>query len=195
MSMPLLVIITGPACTGKTSLGRQLSEATGLPFFYKDGFKEMMYDVIIERNGIEGITLDVTRMLGGMSIRCLNIVMSELLGKRQSLIIEANFDSRLYTPFLAELQEQLPFEVVQVQLKCDGEVLLVRFIERERSDRHPGHQGLTHLESLKPVLLRGAQEPLMVGGELFVYDTTDFSTVDYADLFACVMAKLPLRSS
>jgi hypothetical protein len=38
---------------------------------------------------------------------------------------------------------------------------------------------LTYLETLKPVLLRGEQEPLAVPGELFVYDTTDIANVDY----------------
>jgi shikimate kinase len=68
MHIPLLVIITGPACTGKTSLGRRLAEESGLPCFYKDGYKEMMYDVIMEQQGIEAITLELTKMHGRIGI-------------------------------------------------------------------------------------------------------------------------------
>src|SRR5262245_27594919 len=139
MSAPVLVIITGPPCTGKTSLGRRLSKEMGLPFFYKDGFKEMMYDVVSERGGVAGITPEVTRMLGKISVQCLRIVMEALLAQNLSLIIEANFDRDLFSPCVQQLQQRYPFRVVQVQLKCQGTVLLERFLQREQGDRHPGH--------------------------------------------------------
>jgi predicted kinase len=184
--LPVLVIITGPACTGKTSLGRWLSEACGLPLFYKDGFKEMMYDVIIDRQGIEGITPQVTGMLGQMSVRCLEIVLEELLSQGVSLIVEANFDRALFSPIVNRVRQRYPCKIVQVQLKCDGAVLLERFIGREANDRHPGHQGLKHLERIRPILLRGVQEPLDVEGDLLVYDTTDFEQVEYSELLKVV---------
>jgi cytidylate kinase len=184
MPQTLLVIITGPACTGKTTLGNRLSSECDLPFFYKDGFKEMMYDVVMERSGVEGITLDMTRMLGKMSIHCLNIVIEAMLARGRSLIVEANFDSALYTPFVLELQQKHEFHLVQVQLKCDGAILLQRFIQREQMDRHPGHQGLTYLEATKPTLLSGEQAPLQVAGDLLVFDTTDIADVDYQPLLA-----------
>jgi|SRR5579871_3706983 len=190
LSLPILVIITGPACTGKTTLGRWLSETCGLPFFYKDGFKEMMYDVVMDQQGLEGITPTMSQALGRMSVRCLEIVMEEMLSQRLSLIVEANFDRALFSPALNRLIQRYPCQVVQAQLKCEGATLLERFILREQTDRHPGHQGLTQMERIRPVLLRGEQKPLDVAGDLLVFDTTDFAQVDYSGLLAVVQKHL-----
>jgi shikimate kinase len=36
-----LIIVTGAPAAGKTTVGRRLAEAFGLPFIYKDGIKEI----------------------------------------------------------------------------------------------------------------------------------------------------------
>ncbi len=40
MASPLLIIVTGPPCSGKITLGRRLAQELQLPFLYKDGIKE-----------------------------------------------------------------------------------------------------------------------------------------------------------
>jgi cytidylate kinase len=184
MSIPVLVVITGPACTGKTSLGRRLSEEIGLPFFYKDGFKEMMYDVVMEQGGLARITPEVTRTLGKISIECLRLVMETMLAQNLSLIVEGNFDRDLFSPCVQQLQQRYAPQILQVQLKCQGKILLERYLRREQEDRHPGHQGVKYLDSLRhAILLAGEQAPLEVEGDLFVVDTTDFGQVNYEPIF------------
>jgi hypothetical protein len=41
---PLVLIVTGAPASGKTTLGRQLANALGLPYFSKDLFKESLFD-------------------------------------------------------------------------------------------------------------------------------------------------------
>ncbi len=185
---PLLILITGPPCTGKTTLGRRISEDFGLPFFYKDGFKERMYDIVKTAgqeagetaDGAEGgIERETSRLLGRFSIECLKIVLEAMLASGQSLVIEANFDSGLFSPYLDELRARYAFGVAQIQLVADGETLLARFVQREHTTRHPGHQGLKHLDSIRPVLLRGEQPPLRIKGDLLRLDTTDFDRFPY----------------
>ena len=44
MPPPLLVIVLGLPGAGKTTLGRRLAAELRLPFFYRDGLKEVLYD-------------------------------------------------------------------------------------------------------------------------------------------------------
>ena len=188
--MPVLVLITGPPCTGKTTLGQRLASDFNLPFFFKDGFKERMYDDYAAVQGADSLTRDASRLLGRMSMGCLQIVCEEMLARNQSHILEANFDRQLFSPYLAELKTRYAFHVVQVQLKANGGILLERFVRREREDRHPGHQGLAFLESVKPALLRGEQEPLNAEGDLLTLDTTDFALLNYASIHALLTEHL-----
>ena len=121
-------------------------------------------------------------------MRCLLVAAEEMLSRRLSHILEANFDSRLFSPHLNDLRHRYPCRIVQARLTCDGTALLQRFSIRERTQRHPGHQGLTQLDRLRPVLLRGEQEPLDVEGDLLTFDTTDIARVDYSRLFAVLIA-------
>jgi SpoVK/Ycf46/Vps4 family AAA+-type ATPase len=45
-AMPLVLIITAPPASGKSTLGRQLAQRLGLPFLSKDLFKEVLFDVL-----------------------------------------------------------------------------------------------------------------------------------------------------
>jgi predicted kinase len=195
MALPVLVLITGPACTGKTTLARRLSDDFALPFFHKDGFKERMYEVVGERVSYESLSREQSRELSRFSFACLEIVMQALLSKGISLIVEGNFDSALFSPRLAALRACHPFHSVQIVLKTEGNVLLQRFIDREGADRHPGHQGLKYLPELQASLLRGECEPLQLEGDLLTFDTTDFGNTDFSPVWDLLAQRLTCGSA
>ena len=149
-----------------------------------------MYDDYAAVHGSNSLTRDVSRLLGRISMGCLQIACEEMLARNQSHILEANFDRQLFSPYLTQLKFRYAFHVAQVQLKANGETLLERFVRREHEDRHPGHQGLAFLESVKPILLRGEQEPLNVEGDLLTLDTTDFALLDYACIYNLLTQRL-----
>ena len=62
---PLLVIVTGPPCTGKTTLARRLAADLGLPLMSKDTIKETLFEVlgVPDRAG--------SKRLGGASMELL----------------------------------------------------------------------------------------------------------------------------
>jgi predicted kinase len=190
MPAPTLIVITGFPCTGKTTMGRRLGEDLDIPFFYKDAFKEKMYDAMLNRGGEQSLTLAMSRKLGGFSIDCLSIVAHELISKGRSLIIEANFDADLFSPVLTDLKASFPVQVIQVSLTAEGPTLVDRFVRREAGERHPGHQGMKDLEQVKSALLGRDKGPMRVEGELIRIDTTDFEAIAYSELRDKIKASL-----
>jgi cytidylate kinase len=171
----LLVVISGLPGTGKTTLGIRLSGELGLPFFYKDGFKERMFDAL----GNASVSRELSQFLGRFSIDCLEIIAWEMISKRKTVMIEANFDVRLFSPFLAKLKDEFEVQIAQILLEAEGQTLLDRFIEREHGSRHPGHGGIQDLERITPILLEGKIGPLAVESEVLTLNTTVFSEANY----------------
>jgi predicted kinase len=194
---PLVILVTGPACTGKTTLAAALSERFGLPRFSKDGFKERMYEAACPDGDYEvSMTLELSRLLGRCAMACLEAALEACVRAGTHAVFEANLDSAVFSPRLVRLREHHAMRVVQARLCCRGDVLLQRFIARERSgDRHPGHGGLRYLDTLRAVLVRGEDDPLPLqsGDDVFVIDTTELAAIDTGPLYACLSRQLGVR--
>ncbi|MBC7807127.1 MAG: AAA family ATPase [Akkermansiaceae bacterium] len=192
-ALPLVIFVTGLSCTGKTTLARALAERFDLPLFSKDAFKEMMFDIVCPDGDYESrLTREMSQLLGRYSLGCLEIALGQCVRSGVPAIFEANFNSRLFSPRIASLREQHPFRALQVHLQCRGDILLERFIARERTDRHPGHGGLQHLTEVGDVMMAGSDEPLILenSDDLVILDTTELASVDYRPLFDLVAKRL-----
>ena len=189
-SRATIVIITGFSCTGKTTLAKRLALTYSLPIFYKDRFKEMMFDTfdaeVIEQIG----AYRFSQQLGRVCVECLKIVMDEAARANQSAIYESNFDRALFSPYLQDLQTRHPnMNIVQVLLYADAAARADRFIEREKSDRHPGHRGMERLALVQQGLANQNDSralEMLPGGTLLEFDTTDFDSVDWSPLYAAL---------
>ena len=180
---PLLVIVSGPPATGKTTLGKQLGADLLLPFVHKDGIKETLFDRMGSRDR------EWSRTLGLVSYDLLYSFVEAQLAAQKPCIIESNFSPIHAAPVFAALREKYGFTPFQILCQCDGNVLFDRFVARSLSGtRHPGHNDdLAHTE-FAPVLRAGKMEPILMEppGEIVTMDTTDFTRVDYAGLLARV---------
>lgn len=185
MTKPLLIIIAGPPCTGKTTLGQRLAQELRLPFVHKDGPKELLFDCIGWSDRAW------SRKLGRASVEILFYFAESLLRAGQCFIVESNFSPPFHAERFLKLKQQYDFEPFQIQCICDGNVLFERFKQRAESGvRHPGHVDKLNYEEFKPILLKGRYDPLEIGGRIYEVDTTDLACLDYKKILEEIRAAL-----
>jgi predicted kinase len=175
---PLLLIVSGPPCSGKTTLARRLASELRLPFVYKDGIKELLFD----RLGCSD--LDQSKLLSRVSYDLMYHFVEAQLRVGGSLVVEGNFKPESETENFLALKARYNFNPFQIQCRTDGTLLLERFRSRAASpERHPGHLDSLNEAHLSEVLARGRHDPLPLGGQIIEVDTTDFNAIDYPGLY------------
>ncbi|HEX5504040.1 MAG TPA: ATP-binding protein [Thermomicrobiales bacterium] len=184
MARPLLVIVTGAPCTGKTALARRLAADLPLPLIAKDDIKEALYDTLGWSDRAW------SRRLGRASYRLLYHFVAMELAARRPAIVESNFSASFQDEFRALLARH---DAASLQLVCETETdtLLARYHARAASGaRHPGHDDAAIYDEFIAALEAGQYGPLNLGGAVVRLDTTDFARVDYPGLLETLRAAL-----
>ena len=181
MTRNLLIIVSGPPSSGKTTLARRVAKELGLPLFARDDIKELLFDTLGWSNR------QWSRKLGLASWKVFYHVLEELLKVNQSFVVESNFRKELASKELLALQDEYRFETVQVLCRADSEVLLERFKQRaESGERHPGHVDRLNYDEFEASLRQGDWDALEINGRVVAVDTTDFEAVDWGQLISDV---------
>ena len=127
--VPLLVVVTGPPASGKSTLARELASSLDVPFLSKDELKERLYEVFGDATEAED---DVERA----ALAILFSVANSNLDAGVDVLIESNFDATTDTA----LFDGLDARIVQVHCGGDPDELAEGFAKRAASGgRHPGH--------------------------------------------------------
>jgi len=172
---PLVVVVTGPPASGKSSIARAIAEGLPAPLLAKDPIKETLFD------GLGTGDAAWSKKLGIATYGVLFLLAEEEVRAGRSCVLEANFDHNEASAQLSALQLKHGFRALQIACTASREVLLERF--RERSDsRHPGHIDDERLEDVTESIDAGRWRALELDGELIEVDTTDWSTVDVGAL-------------
>jgi predicted kinase len=178
MKKPLVIVISGLPCTGKTTLGKRIAREFSLPYFSKDAFKEPLFDELGWSDRAW------SKRLGLASYKLLFYALEVQLEVGQSCIVEANFYPEFHSQILNDFKQHYEAEFFQIHCHAQPEVLLERFRARWASGaRHPGHADNVTLPEMEQLVY---QKPfrLELGGTTWDLDTTNLETLEINTLIA-----------
>ncbi|MFH1192057.1 MAG: AAA family ATPase [bacterium] len=181
MSKKLLLIISGYPATGKTTLGRKLSEYLKIPFLCKDDIKESLFDSL----GCDD--REWSKKLGQASFELLWQLTETMLKAETPLIIEAFFHREFARDKLLNFKKKYKYFPIEINCASEENIRLERFKERnETGDRHPRHVDHINYKNTSLNELKNKKSSLDIGGKFFNLDTTNFNKVDYNKLFSSI---------
>ncbi len=185
MPAPVLILVAGLPCTGKTWLARQLTTALGLPLVAKDDIKEHLFD------SLGWSDRAWSKKLGLATFDLLFYIIELELAAGRSLIAEANFYPQFHIEKFRALQERWPFRPLVVECVADSEILFQRFIRRsELGERHPGHVDHKNYAEAQALLFGEKLPAFRLGGKHIQVDMNDFSRFDLQALLAEIRPEL-----
>ena len=186
MPAPILILITGAPCTGKTTIAQHLAGKFHLPFVHKDGIKERLFDRLGWKDDRQW-----SKLLSLASYDLLYYFIDAQLKAGRSLIAEANFKADIDTPQILDLEARYTFTPFQIFCYADPDILIQRFVERgDSTERHPGHIDQIMASDIRNSLLKNEYRPLEVGGQLIEVDTTDLGRLNYTPVTAVLAQAL-----
>jgi predicted kinase len=175
-----IIVFTGLPGTGKTTLSRQVSKVFIVPLIGKDDIKEIMYD------NIGWNDKEFSAKLAHATFSIMDHITDEHLKTGISIALESNYSPKLASEKFQKWQKAYGCSIAQIICRTDIDVLAHRYFERQRTDRHPGHNDTGTVEEIRASFLQrienGEDQPLDVEGPIKIVDTTDFSTVDIDEI-------------
>ena len=143
MGRPTLILVTGPAGSGKTTLAHQLAAAIGCPAVSRDEIKEGM---VLSHPGFVASTSDpLTLRTYGLFFETLTL----LLRADVTLVAEAAFQHRLWVQGLAPLDDLATLRVV----RCSVSEEVARERQQQRllsQSTRAAHADAQHLSLAEP---------------------------------------------
>jgi predicted kinase len=168
VDVPLLVVVTGPPASGKTTAAEELAAELGLAILSKDTFKETLYETI-------GSGDEVEAQIERAALALLFAVAGMQLEAEVSLLVESNFDAETDVAPFEELSRSHDVRMLQVHIGGDVDALVEKFARRAESGRrHPGHgDEASDADEVRRKIEAGHWEPLDLPGTLVRADVSD----------------------
>lgn len=181
MQTPMVVLVNGAPCTGKTTLAAQIAADVRLPLIAKDAIKEALFDTVGWSDR------EWSRKLGMASIRLLFDWIAAQLAAGQSVIAECNFHRDYDAPKFAAMQAIYGCTMREVFCTAAPEVIVGRFMARwQAGGRHPGHVDGVQEAEMWERIAAGIWQPVCPPAHVLMVDTTDWSAHDDTRVLADV---------
>ncbi|MFI5730360.1 AAA family ATPase [Kribbella sp. NPDC051587] len=132
-SKPLVVVVSGPPGTGKTTLAHRVARAIGCPAICRDEIKEGM------AHATPGFAPGPGDPLTMRTLSTFFDVIGLLVGRGTTVVAEAAFQDRLWTPGLSPLLGRTDLRILHCTVPA--EVALERITARTANDpRRAAHE-------------------------------------------------------
>ena len=179
MGENLMIIVTGPSASGKTTLSKKLARKFKLPSICKDEVKELLFDCLGTKDEEWGMSL------GAASFDLLYLFVEKLCLTGKTFIVEGNFQNKYAAKTFSEIITKHNYKAVQVYCHAPVEILYDRYTNRDNSgDRHPGHIiQIGGLEEFKSRVCGGNFKLDIEGCVTLEIDTTKFEDTNLEQIY------------
>jgi predicted kinase len=193
---PFLVLVTGLAAAGKTTLAPLLAERLGALWISRDSIHEMVYSGWEPRH--PALTAEQydpqvgpSTFYEGAVVWRIFLWMLARVTQRLPVVADTPFNHEWNRTMFAAAAYEMRVPMVEVALGADPDVLLERARVRARGE---GVHELKAKFSVRPERYRsGGYQPVLEAERVIRVDTTDLGAVDVADIARKVGTKLSGR--
>lgn len=149
MGRPTLILVSGPAGSGKTTLAHQLAAAVGCPALSRDEIKEGM--VFSNPGFVASYSDALTMRTYGLFFEAISL----LLRAEVTLVAEAAFQHRLWVKGLPPLDDLATLKIVRcvVSDEVARERQATRMLSHSTRAAHADNQHLALSETFDPIHL------------------------------------------
>lgn len=164
---PVLVIVSGPPGSGKTTLSEKLAGELGYPMISRDKLREEMMRSRGLKRAAPGDEI------AGLVFELFFEQIEDLTGKQTSVVVEAAFQYRLWAPRIGPLLDTTRPKIIQCRMP--RELLRARYARRIQGDPDRGrfHADDAFLAKLDREGLSMQAYDLSALGPALTVDTSD----------------------
>jgi predicted kinase len=172
INSPVLFVVNGLTCTGKTTIAARLNSWFGMPSVSKDYYKELLFDTLGWSDREWSKKLDIP------SLELLYQFTEKMLLAMYPCLIESTFSNDIER--LSHIIKEYNPQVIQIFCVADRRILIERFESRSLTPhRHPGHVDNLTWDEHRKILLEEESSPLKLDSDTIEIDTTIFEKINF----------------